>query len=229
MSKKDYHVISKNIDKIYKRGYSNFLMPLEINQIKSKDKNFKIFSPYKWADRKIVYNDIIPEISVFEIISYESLTHRQIMGSIYNLSIDPEVFGDIIIYNDKYYVFILSLIKDIFIKEFDMVGCSKIKLKEVPISTLSNYERKFEIIKIICSSLRMDSVVSKLVGVSRDKVKRLFKEDNVILNYLPYHRLEKNLKIGDVFSIKRYGKYIFDKVISETKKGGYIIILKKYI
>jgi sulfate adenylyltransferase len=42
------------------------------------------------------------------------------------------------------------------------------------------------------------------------------------------HSLIGNLKPGDIISIKGYGKYIFDSVGNETRKGRTYINLKKY-
>ena len=36
------------------------------------------------------------------------------------------------------------------------------------------------------------------------------------------------LREGDIFSIRKYGKYKFNGVLKETKKGGYIIEILQY-
>ena len=64
-----------------------------------------------------------------------------------------------------------------------MVGNKSVKIKEVNLNLLDNYERKYDECEYIVSSLRLDTVVSRIVGSSRDKVKNYFKSKLVIVNY----------------------------------------------
>ena len=228
LSKKDYQ-INKNIDLIYKRGYSNFLSRIISHIVNSNVKDTKIYNTFEDCERQIVYLKDKPKLTVFEIISYEEITHREIMGSIYNLSIDPELFGDIIKNDKKFYIIILKNIEETIEREFVKIGDKSIKLKRVDISVLDGYKREYEICKLTVSSLRLDTIVSKIVGTSRDKVKKYFKDESIIVNYSVVYKCDKLLSIGDTFSIRRHGKYIFDQISKKTKKGGYIIELKKYI
>ncbi len=110
-----------------------------------------------------------------------------------------------------------------------MVGSSYIKLKEVPLSTINNYHRKYEEIELIVSSTRIDTVVSRLIGVSRDSVKKKFQDNDVILNYEVCNKINYNLNNNDIFSIRKYGKYKYVGIIKTSKKDNYIIKVYKYI
>ena len=231
MSKKDYYIVEKNTDKIINLKHTNFLDPSILKKVKSKLKgyNYKIYYPYKESDKVIIYTKEIPRIKLLEIISYDKLTHRKIMGSLFNLHINTEMIGDIIIYNDHYYVIILENIYDLIIKEFNMIGRSTIKLKEVPLNILDNYQRKYEITEIIVSSLRIDTIISRLIGINRETLKKKFTDGGVILNYEVCNKTNYNVKENDAFSIKKYGKYKFMGIIKNTKKDNYIIKLYKFI
>ena len=151
------------------------------------------------------------------------------MGSLYNLNISTEMFGDIVIYKDHYYIIVVDSIYDLINKEFNIVGTHHIKLKEVPLTTLTNYTRQYKKIELIVSSMRIDTVISRLIGSSRDSIKKKFLDNEIILNYEPCHKTNYNLGEGDVFSIRKYGKYRFDGIIKNTKKDNYIIKIYKYI
>ena len=56
----------------------------------------------------------------------------------------------------------------------------------------------------------------------------MFREKHISLNGRLYQNPSYNLKPGDIISIKGYGKYIFDSVGNETRKGRTYINLKKY-
>lgn len=229
MSKKDYYIIEKNINKIYRGESTNFLDPTTLKNviIKLKGINYNIYYPYKDSDKVIIYTDKLPEIRLLEILSYDKLTHREIMGSLFGLNIDSELFGDIIITNNHYYIMIINSIHDLIINNLNMIGKHHIKLKEVALSILDNYQRKYEEIELIVSSIRIDNVISTIIGTSREQIKKKFLNDEIILNYEVCHKLNYELKENDTFSIKR--KYKYSGIIKETKKGNYLIKCLKYI
>lgn len=231
MSKKDYYIIEKNRDKIIKGSYTNFLDPSTLNKVigKLKEHEYKIYYPYKDSEKVILYTNEIPKIKLIEIISFEKLTHREIMGSLYNQNIDTEMFGDIIIYNNHYYILVMNNIYNIILDSFNMIGNKQIKIKEVDITILNNYKRKYKKIEIIVSSLRIDSVISRIIGISRENIKKKLNNNEVFLNYEVCTKITKTLKDGDIFSIRKYGKYKFNKVIKTSKKNHYIIECSQYI
>ena len=120
MPKKDYYIIEKNINKIYQREYTNFLDPITYKNIiyKLKGINYNTYYPYPDSEKVIIYTSSIPNIKLLEIISYDKLTHREILGSLYGLNIDSSLFGDIIITNNHYYIMIMDSIYNLIINNY---------------------------------------------------------------------------------------------------------------
>ena len=223
--------VKKNVDKIRRGGYTFFLSPniyKEISYILSKDE-YNLYYPYPDSDKVILYTSNIPKIKLFEIKSYFKLTHREILGSLFGLNISNEVFGDIIIDGDKYYFYVMDEISDFILSNLYMIGNKSIKISEVDINILNNYKKKYEEIEIIVSSLRIDNVISKIIGTSRDKAITFIKNKQVIMNYEILSNNSYTLSESDVFSIRKYGKYKYIGVIKRTKKDNYIIKFLKYI
>ena len=231
MAKKDYYIIEKNVNKIYRGEPTNFLDPSTFKNVISKLKHidYKVYYPYDESDKVIIYTDKLPEIKLLEIISYEKLTHREIMGSLFGLNIDSELFGDIIITNNHYYIMVISSIYNLIINEYHQVGSHNIKLKEVSLNTIKDYTKSYESIELIVSSLRIDNVTSSIIGTSRENIKKKFLNDEIVLNYEICHKLNYPLKQSDIFSIRKYGKYKYLGIIKDTKKGNYLIKCHKYI
>ena len=231
MSKKDYYTVEKNINKIIRGEYTNFLDPSTYKLVIGRLKNYtyNTYYPYKDSDKVIIYTDNLPPIRLLEIISYDKLSHREILGSLFGLNIDSEMFGDIIINNDHNYIIVMNSIYNLIINDYNMVGNHHIKLKEVPIETIKNYKRQYQELKLIVSSLRIDTVISRLIATSRDQVKKKFTDDEVALNYELCHKLNYTLKPNDIVSIRKYGKYKFDDIIGTSKKGNFIVKCYKYI
>ena len=224
------YTIKKNIDKIRNGEYTDFLNPGIVRDIsyKLKKDEYNIYKPYEDSDKVILYTKSIPKIRLFEIISYYPLTHREILGSLFGLNITDEVFGDIIIRDNKYYFYVVDKISSFILDNFNMIGNKSIKLKEVSLNVMDDYKKEFDELEFIVSSLRLDTVLSRLIGTSRDKIKINFKNKDIILNYRTISNNSYVLHEGDIFSVRKYGKYKYMGVVKVTKKDNYIIKCLKY-
>lgn len=225
------YLIKKYVDKIKRGESSGFLDPLELKLVTSKLKKneYNIYSVYEDCDKKILYNKNIPLVKLFKINSYEELIHQEIMGSLYSLSIDKSMIGDIIIEGGEYYFYIIDKMSSFVLDNLFMIGNKHVSIEEVNIDVMSNFKKKYEVYNIIVPSLRIDAVISKIINTSRSNSVDLIKNKCVILNYLLLKDGSVYLKENDVFSIRRYGKYKFSRVIKNTKKDNMIIEYYKYI
>lgn len=230
MQKKDHYIIEKNLGKLQCGEPTNFLDRSIYKKIlpKLKGISYNVYLPYEDSDRIIIYTKRMPQIKMFELISAEKLTHREILGSLFGLNITSEMIGDIIITNNKYYIIIIDTISTLVKNYLNKIGSHSVKLKEVPIETIKNYQREYQEITLIISSLRIDNLISKLIGTSRYNIKRKFQDDEIILNYEACHKTNYLLKPGDIFSIKKHGKFKFIGITKTSKKGNYIITCQKY-
>ena len=230
MSKKNYYIVEKNLNKINKGESTNFLDPSTFIKVTNKlpKNSYKVYYPYQESDKKIIYTDELPKIRILELTSYEELTHREILGSLFGLNIDSELFGDIIITNGHYYIMVMDSIYNLIINDYHSVGNKHIKIKEIPLDILDNYHREYEKIELIVTSLRIDNVISSIIGTSRNTIKQKFNDGEIVLNYEICHKTDYNLNIGDIFSIHKYGKYRFDNIVTTTKKNKYLISCLKY-
>ena len=88
--------------------------------------------------------------------------------------------------------------------------------------------QEYEDISGTVSSLRLDSILSLSIHQSREKSARLIQALGVQLNYVQVNSVSKELKCGDVFSVKGYGKFILSDVTGFSKKGRIHITVRKY-
>ena len=223
--------IQKNINRLYNGQSSFFLDPREQELMKSrlKKNEYKIFKPYKDSEKNIFYTNELPNIILYEIKCRRELKHQEILGSIYALNINSELFGDILIIDNHYYVYVLALARNYFENYFTMVGNSNIELIERDLSLLEDYERSYEILELNVSSERIDTVISSLINTGRSAIKDKQKDKEILLNYELVKDISKTFKIGDIFSIRRYGKYKCMGIKKTTKSSHYIVIVYKYV
>ena len=223
--------IEKYVEKLINGEPTGFLNPVDVMNLKGKlNKNqYKIYSPTKDSEKVIFYNKKEPDISLYEIETNNKLRHQEILGALFNLNIDESMFGDIIINDDHYYVFINNLIEDYFISNFNKIGNNNITLKKLDIDYLKDYERSYEKIELIVTSLRIDTVISRIIHANRDSIKDKIKDREIYLNHELLKRTDYKLKDGDIFSIRKFGKYKFIKVNNTTKKDNFVIEINKYL
>lgn len=234
--KKNIYEVDKNIECLLRGGATRFLSCHIAKEIqgKVKKKNYQVFSPFSEADKVILYGvDEMPSVLLYRIDCYEKdkdkIKHSSILGSLLGLNIDPEMFGDIVWYEGYFYVYLLEEIKDLIIQQLQMVGNIPIHLTEVDVHFLDNYERTYEEHPLIVASVRIDTVIARLIGSNRERVQKMIQEKLVMLNGEVLNRNSYLLRDGDIFSIRKWGKYRYTGVTKETKKKNFIIIVKKYL
>ena len=229
--KTDIYKINNSVDRIISNKCTLFLDRKEFGLVSSKlkNKNYNIYYPYKDSEKVILYTKNIPSVTLFKINSYNKLTHPMILGSLLGLNISNSYLGDIIVDNSNYYFYILSDLKDYIKENLIFVGNNKVSLEEIPIYYLENYERKYEENNIIVSSLRIDTVIARIIKTNRENVCDKIKNKEVVLNYEILNKNSYILKENDIFSIRKYGKYKFIEVVKKTKKDNIVIKYLKYI
>ncbi len=229
--KQNTYEIEKNLDKLTQDIPTGFLTQNIATRIKNKLKKntYQELYPYKDAEKTILYKNKLPSIKLYKIECKNKLKHSSILGSLFALNITSEVFGDIIEYEDSFYIYLLETISNLIENELTTIDKYQIKLKEVPLNTLENFKRNYEQIELIVTSLRIDTIISKLIDCNREKISELIKDKLITLNYETVTKKEYQLKENDIFSIKKYGKYRFKEIIGKTKKENYIILIEKYI
>lgn len=226
----DIYVINKNYEKIITGKYTFFLDTKLQKLVKRKLGRIKynVYLPYIDSDKVIYYTDKIPNVLLYEIISKKKLKHQDILGTLFSLGIDPSMYGDILIINDHYYIYILDMIEKYFISNFYSINNSKIDLIKKDIDYLKDYRKQYESLELIVSSERVDTIISNLIHCNRLKVNDKIKNKEILVNYdIP--KSSYNLKKGDIISVRKYGKYKYVGIVKYTKKNNYVVNLYKYI
>ena len=229
--KSDIYKINNAVEKIKSGNNTLFLDQREYKLVTSKLKKheYKIYYPYKYSEKVMLYTEKVPIVKLFKINSSEKIRHQDILGSLFALNIDSSFVGDIVLYNGDYYVYIENNLSTYIKDNLNIIGNKKVVLEEVSLDVLKDYERKYEENEMIVSSIRIDSIVASIIKSSRSKVLEKIKNKEVIVNYEVISKNSYLLKENDIFSIRRYGKYKFVGIVKSTKKDNYIVKYLKYI
>ena len=229
--KSNIYKINNAVEKIKSGRNTQFLdgKELKLTTTKLKKEEYKVYFPYKDAEKVMLYTGKAPMVSLFKINTVEKLRHQDILGSLFALNIDSSYFGDIVLYDGCYYVYVVHEISSFIRDNLTTIGKYKVVLEEVDLKVLEDYERSYEEHQVIISSLRIDSVVAAIINSSRKVATEKLKNKEIIVNYEVVSKSAYALKENDIFSIKRYGKYKFIGIIKSTKKDNYIVKYLKYL
>ena len=224
------YIVQKCITKLNNNQPTFFLDPKEKRLLENKLKSneYKIYRPYKDSEKVIFYNCREPKVLLYEIKCKSKIRHQDILGSVYSL-ISGEMFGDIIIKDGHYYIYILELVRNYFESNFSKVKNYSVELESCPLELLSNYEREYEEFEIIVSSERIDTVISTITHINRNSIKDKIKNKDIMLNHDYLKSSSYYLKPGDIFSIRKYGKFKYIGIEKKTKKDNFIVKYLKYL
>lgn len=158
----------------------------------------------------------------------ESLTHRDYLGAVLNLGVDRGVTGDILIREKEAWLFCKSSMTDFF-----MENLSRIRHTEMELSVISDPGElpapNFEIINGTCSSVRLDSLIALTFRESRSSMVSYIEKGLVFVNGRLVTSNGFDPKEGDIISVRGKGRFIFDGISHQTKKGRLSVCIKKYV
>ena len=86
-----------------------------------------------------------------------------------------------------------------------------------------------EEIKIIIPSFRLDNFVSDLARTSRSKAVEIIKQERVFINGQNETKVSKQVKEGDIITIRGKGRFVVKQLSGTTRSGRTVVIIEKYV
>jgi RNA-binding protein YlmH len=206
------------------------------NTVSKLKANYKFFGGYQDAQRVML--GCFPEWECeweFPITAItltfrknDSLTHRDILGSLMALGLKRETVGDILIETARAVVFLTDETTDYVINQITKIGRVGVEIKKgfkTPLpaaGVLSDFSSTV-------SSERLDCVVAALIGASRKTACEKIEQALVSVNSIVSQKPTLKVRAGDVVTVRSKGKFIVDSIEDKTKKDRLILRYKKYV
>lgn len=215
----------------------NMLASLKLHQMGVE---VKLFGGYEHAERQIAA--FFPESLGFSwdypidclkiepkaLRFSEELGHRDYLGALLNLGVDRSVVGDILIKDKEAWFFCLHKMSDFFIENFIRVKHTTVlvsrveQAEEIP-------EPEFEMINGTCASVRLDALIGLAFQASRSSMVSFIESGLVFVNGKLITSNGYEPKEGDIISVRGKGRFIYDGVSRQTKKGRLGVRIRKYV
>lgn len=232
----------------YNRGiviFSDFLNLNELNILHTTPKDmflsqYKTYGGYDLSERQMavflpdaLYYDYRYPMQALDIRPAnkrfaEDLTHRDYLGSIMNLGTTRSKIGDIILTDESAVVFVRDEISDYIMNSLTRIRHTTVTVT-VKDTTDISYEPHFEGLKGTVPSVRLDTILSVAYPLSRSKLTAYIEAAKVFVNGKLITNNGYHLKEGDLISVRGLGRIAYCGILSETKKGRYMVSVRKYI
>lgn len=227
--------------------YSNFINLNEQNLLLGIKKELppiklELSGGFSYAERKIVgflpmYFQEITPVFPLQCIKIkptsekysQALTHRDYLGAILGLGLERDKIGDILIQDEGTFVFVHQVIGDFILNNLFEVKRTAVTLEEVYDGESLTLTPQFKEIKGSVSSIRLDAVTALGFSKSRGQMASLIQGGKVFVNSKLIQSNSYTLKEGDVVSVRGFGKFIYESIQQQTKKGRYFITINRFI
>ncbi|MBQ3183063.1 MAG: hypothetical protein IJB57_05295 [Clostridia bacterium] len=209
---------------------------------RARDLAFRFFGGYEDAERTRLFiypdyyefGDICDCIRAVEIrgSGYESLRHSSFLGALTSLGIDRARMGDIVIREHSAILFADEKIAEFLLSEpapLTRVGRDTVRIYEYEVPEDFGNHREYKDVFDTVASPRLDCVVSALINLGREKAKSLIISGQVMVNHITEEKTDTAVDVGDVVTVRSYGKFRIESLFDKTKKDRYKLIAKKYI
>lgn len=211
---------------------TNFFNSFDIDKITrfldNKNIEYGVYDKYPFLEKKIIYfGEYDNYITIFKAKKSDKIKHSNILGTLFSLGLTDDVIGDIIVMDDYFYLTTLTRLSSFIKNNLTIINGERIELLE-DTNIVLNKDR-FLKMKLLVSSMRVDTIVSKITNTNRLKVNSMIKDNIILVNYNTVKSSSLILKNNDILSIRKYGKYIIKNIIGTTKKNNLVLEIEKYI
>ena len=232
----------------YNRGivvFSDFLNLNELNILHTTPKDmflsqYETYGGYDLSERQMavflpdaLYYDYEYPVRTIEVMPAnkrfaEELNHRDYLGALMNLGIERCKIGDIIVEDQRAVIFVKEEMAEYVMDNLTKIRHTNIKTA-LSDQFAMDYEPQYEELKGTVSSIRLDSVLALAYPVSRSKITPQIEAGKVFVNGKLITSNGYRLKEGDIISVRKTGRISYQGILSETKKGRYMVSVRKYI
>jgi RNA-binding protein YlmH len=237
LSWKDY------VESSYSPKLTDFLDPREQHILKTLigengSITYKLFGGISEGERKralIMPDYFLPtekefQINLFEIdypIKFVSIEHPQVLGSIMSLGLKRGKFGDILMKDGRVQFFAASEISDYLKSNLESIGRASIRLKDLALEEAITMDELWMEQAITVSSLRLDTIISGIHHISRQKSQLFIQQGLVKVNWTSNENVSFECAEGDLLSVRGYGRVKILSIEGRTKKDKWRIVVGK--
>lgn len=149
----------------------------------------------------------------------EKLTHRDLLGALMSLGIDRSKLGDILCFENEYYIFCTNTIFPFILEQLSQIRHTAVTLSEefnfTDLQARIQFEEQYDMI----ASNRIDCIVAKACHLSRNEASALIASEKVFINGKTITNANQSCPDGGIVSVRGKARFIFESCNTTSKKG----------
>lgn len=157
----------------------------------------------------------------------DALTHRDFLGALMALGVRRSVLGDILLHENRGYLFCLDAVSGFIVQEFTQVRRTAVRCKIIR-GLPEIAVKKPDITSVNVASERLDAVVAAVYKLSRGESRELFRQGKVYVDSRLTEDPDYKLNTDSIISVRGFGRFIYEGIVKETKKGRLFVNVRVY-
>ena len=164
------------------------------------------------------------ELMALEILyprKFHQLTHSQILGTLlHQLGIKRDYIGDILLGEEQTFVILDRRFGELAQRSLSKISRVPVSWKEAVLSQLpAKTSQDVKSQQVLLSSLRLDKVVATAFHLSRSNALKLIESGQVKLDYKEVKQPGKVLEVGQLVSVRGFGRVRLKEFLGFSKQG----------
>ena len=150
---------------------------------------------------------------------FVTLRHKDVLGSLMSLGIDRSKFGDIRVQDGSIQFVVANEVLDYV--QANLISIGKVKVHVEIVAEPTDYfiqQEEWTSETLTVSSLRLDTVISAIFNISRQKSSALIQGGKVKVNWTEKDQISLELQELDMISIRGLGRVKLLMIEGRTKK-----------
>lgn len=156
------------------------------------------------------------------------VAHPDVLGSILGLGIERDMVGDITVRDGLVQLFVSSPMGEFIRDNLSKISRYDVEARLVPLDEVTVYEPQFTNLNVIIPSMRIDAVIHTVYRLSRSEAAAFVKGEKVFINHEAVTKPGRDVKEGDIVSVRSKGRFVVEAVSGSTKKGNIKLAVKKF-
>lgn len=169
-------------------------------------------------------------MGAFRFKSDFPVDHRNILGELMALGINRACLGDIHVSEDEVQVIFTKRLQSFFEENVHIIKGHPVKISWYDAENIKAYALKYKVINFVASSERVDGIIGKIWGFSRQDALVMIQQKRLRVNDKEISKNDFRIGKGDILSLRGKGKAKIEDIDdARTKKGNLRITVWKYI
>ncbi|XJZ28425.1 RNA-binding protein [Bacillota bacterium Lsc_1132] len=232
-----------SVEKTYAPKLTDFLDPREQQIVKlifgeNSDVKVEFFGGTAQSERKramLLPDYLTADQGDFQIRLYEveypskfiTIEHRQVLGSLMSVGLKRGKFGDILVKEKQIQFFVSADVGDYIEMQVKSIGKATVDLLPKTLDEALVLKDVWTEEELTVSSLRLDTAVSGIHHLARQKSQILIQQGLVKVNWTLIDNPSFELKEGDMISARGHGRVKILSIEGKTKKEKWRIRIGK--